>query len=235
MNRWPCIDPSIKEQAAYVFVDVETFGLDYQCDPVVELGIRVTDKYLKDVTRKTWLILPEDLEDAWRSSSDFIKEMHTKSGLIDDLRVLPKEGYTIDDVDHPDYGRYANYSANFQSYDAWRWLTESLDLEPGKMPMCGSSVHFDRSMIESQLLVLHGFFSHRNIDVSTVKELCRRWNPALYSRISKDPMCQKENQKHRPQEDLDGTIHELQFYFDNFFQVEMNDEAEGQFQLPVTL
>jgi len=231
VEKWPCVDDKIKSQAEFILVDVETFGLDYQHDPVVEVGLRVTDRYLRELARKTWLILPEDLESAWNESSDFIKDMHTKSGLIEDLRKLPSQGYTIDDTSHPDYGKWANYSANFQSFDAYRWLTESLDLEMDKFPMTGSSVHFDRGMIESQLLVLSGFFTHRNIDVSTIKELCRRWNPDLYNAISKYPLLQKENQRHRPQDDLNGTLHELQFYFDNFFFVEADDEAEGQISL----
>lgn len=232
MKDWPCIDESIKEKAAFVLADVETLGFDETVDPVVELGLCVVDKFLRPLAAKSWLILPQEFDTIFSESSSEVREMHTKNGLADELSALPSAGYMIENVEHSDHGNWANYSAHYQALSAWRWLTQSLGLPDKKFPLTGSSAHFDRKFIAAQLPVLDDFFHYRNIDVSSIKELCKIWNPDIYAALSKDPKAQKENKTHRVQDCLAGTIFELTFYFDNFLFVEIEDTMEGQYEIP---
>ena len=80
-------------------------------------------------------------------------------------------------------------------------------------PLCGSSVQFDRNWLDYHMPEVISHFSYRNIDISTVKELCRRYNPELYKKIAVDVVPLKD---HRVMSDLDDTIAEFKFYRDNF-------------------
>lgn len=218
------VNSDISKKAAFVLVDIETLGLDHAHDPVIEFGVRVVDKYLSELARKTWLVLPgvglASFQGMFRESAEVVREMHTKNGLYEEI---------CDTME----GQHANYSANFQSLMAWKWLTEDLGLKSGVYPMTGSSVHFDRRFIEEQLSIFGGFFSHRNIDISSIKELCKIFNPEIYAAMKNDPRFSAENKTHRPQEDIDATLAELQFYIDNFLFVEMFEDMDGQEELSI--
>lgn len=180
----------------YVFVDLETMGLDPEKDPVIEMGFRIVDsetlQSIDDFEIQIWN--SPYFDQCWENASDFVKEMHQKSGLYVGGVAMPKGAVGPDEA----------------LIEAMRWL-EGYGVN--NEPMCGSSVQFDRSMLHEQYPDIEGLFSYRNIDISTIKELCRRMNPDVYSRLEEVAPAKK---KHRVLDDLDDTIEEFKFYSQEF-------------------
>ena len=183
------------------WVDIETFGLDPRTDPIIEIGIRVTDSQLRTLGEKSWLIWTtfhdKALERLHRDASYGVKEativldMHTHNNLF----TLAKERGDL------------RSRVDIEIQD---WLVSN---EFTDMAMCGSSVQFDRAFLANQFQFVESKFHYRNIDVSTVKELCRRYRPDLYEKRPDLP------QPHRALPDLTNTILEFQFYRDEFLNV----------------
>lgn len=191
-----------------VWVDLETTGLDEKFDVPLELGVKVTDLDLTVLHQESWYIREEGwLEKLERNT--LVREMHEKSGLIDELVGLPEYRRTPD-------GQIMSWGSNQAAFLAWRWLTEDLGLPSGEYPMAGSSVHFDRKFAERHLLVFNAFFTHRHIDVSTLKELAKRYRPDIYNAMKNDPRFDKKNAKHRGLADIDATLKELKQYLMDF-------------------
>lgn len=193
-----------------VFVDIETTGLEVnKGDLVLEVGLAVTD--LEFNTLGTWSSLVYN--DGWRprlARNEFTWQMHTKSGLISDLDKLDIGPHRLGDLD-PAVVALMGY----------KWLTEEMRLPDCALPSCGNSVHFDRDFLKGRMIVLNSFFTHRNIDVSTLKELCRRYHPELYKTISDE--FNKDKAKHRVIPDIESSIAELKIYVDNFLFVPGNE------------
>lgn len=178
-----------------VWVDIETFGLDEGKDPILELGIRLTDFELNTVADRSWLCWEEGHDERFRQvtvgedeSSKFICDLHTKNSLFSEAI---RKGLLLED---------ASLEASF-FLEHWNAKNQ---------PMAGSSVQMDRSFIMHQMPILGKSFHYRNIDVSTVKELCRRYNPAVYNKLP------KMETDHRVHTCLDGTIEEFRFYTEEF-------------------
>lgn len=198
----------------FVWCDLETFGLDSESDPILEVGFKVTDLNLNVVDQMSILVwdmafygtrfaklqadaanLPDESEEG--RNARFVLEMHNSSGLWDDVRrrgTRPLEAERIVN----------------------EWLQQHRILG-GSDPLCGSSVQFDRGMLEAQMPTIARRFSHRNIDVSTIKELCLRFNPKMYAHLGEDVLT---NKSHRVLDDLDDTIAELNWYADNFLFID---------------
>lgn len=198
-----------------VLVDIETTGLNdvYDDDVVCEVGLKVVDRQLRTWGEWSSLVLNEN----WRAKmarNQLVWDMHTKSGLIKELSE------TVDQPHFP--GQYTPPVVAFQAY---KWLTEEMGLPPGKMPMMGSSVQFDREFLNREMIVLEKFFTYRNIDVSTLKELCMRFNSELYVAIKEE--FKKEDAKHRVLPDLEATLSEFRAYLDNFLFVPGNAISQG--------
>lgn len=184
-----------------IWVDVETSGLDLDLDPVFEIGLLITDKWGAHIAETSFVIWEDNdlyADGLQRGRDDeYVNQMHTKSGLWADL-----EGHT------------------FERWRAEELLISFLDeneVMRGALPMCGSSVQFDRLRIERHFPNLHEEFHYRNVDISTVKELCRRLNPTLYSKISQ---IWTRQELHRVLPDLRDSVSEYEFYYENFFFIE---------------
>lgn len=187
----------------FVMIDTETFGLDPNQDFIIELGVLIVDMELETIDRKSWMVwdTPEydrrfqQLEEDARNgdeTSKYVWDMHAKSGLWD---AASSFGLPVEDV--------TNEAANFLEGHG-----------VGKSdPMVGSSVQFDRQMLLAQMPLVHEQFSYRNIDSSTIKELCRRLNPKIYEKLDATTHPMKI---HRVDPDLDDSREELRFYIDNF-------------------
>lgn len=180
----------------FVFVDLETMGLDAAKDPIIEMGFRIIEaetlKTIDDFDIQIWT--SPYFDKCWESAIDYVKDMHQKSGLV------------VNGVAMPD-GAVAPSSALLE---VLHWLQgHGVNNEP----MCGSSVQFDREMLQEQYPDIAKLFSYRNIDVSTLKELCRRMNPGVYSRLEE---VTKPKKLHRVLSDLDDTIEEFKFYSQEF-------------------
>lgn len=209
-----------------VWVDIETTGLDPKLDVPLELGIKVTDPDLRVTHQKSWYIR----EEGWLArleKNPEVYEMHKKSGLLEELLVLPKRRRLPD-------GQIASWGSNQAAFLAWQWLTEDLELPANEYPMCGSSVHFDRKFAERHLFVFNAFFTYRHIDVSTLKELTKIYLPDIYDAIRNNPRFDKKNAKHRVLADIDATLDELRQYLANFLllpgrleEIDRNARAYG--------
>lgn len=179
-----------------VWVDLETMGLDADADPIMEIGFRITTPYLETIDEFEMLVWDSPFyENAWAETSDFVKEMHTKSGLLEECQARGADVATAHE-------------------DVMHWLSGH-GIQKDE-PLCGSSVQFDRGFLEAQYPEVHELFHYRNIDVSTVKELCRRLNPRVYSFLEREAPAKKA---HRVLSDLTDTINEFGFYAREFLIV----------------
>jgi oligoribonuclease len=179
----------------FVFVDIETTGLDHLTDLILEVGIVITDSDLQLIDMYDVQIWESPTYDRkWESVDAFVRNMHDKSGLYDQCRA---EGLIPTDAENLLY----------------EWLDGH---GVRNVPLAGSSVHFDRSFLYEDMPKLHSVFGYRNIDVSSIKELCRRVNPDLLAKLDSHTT-RKEH--HRAVDDCQDTIGELRFYLDNFLWV----------------
>lgn len=184
------------------WVDIESFGLEEQTDLIIELGIKITDLDLNEIARAEWLIWSpqhdlrlKQLQIAASNAdtnAQYVLNMHTRNGLIDEAR---ENGQFMHEVE----------------VDALNWLKGGQnDPDFSGLPVCGSSVGFDKTFLRKWMPNLLDAFHYRVIDNSTLKELCRRYNPGVYSKIP------SKTEQHRVRPDLDETISEFKFYRDEF-------------------
>lgn len=218
-------------KAAYVVVDMETTGLNVNSDLPLELGIGVFDDGLNELAMNSWLIRP----DGWKeqlAKNQFVEDMHTKNGLISDIEALPEFYYEIDAEGKQ---HQLDFHPAMVSYLAWRWLTEDCGLPAKEFPMTGSSIgSLDRPFMREHLPAAFGFFTYRSIDISSLKELCKRLNPKLYADLKAMPQSLDTNKEHRVRADVRSSVAELKFYIENFLRVQPSElVAVGQMELPI--
>lgn len=164
-----------------VFLDLETTGLDPEYAVILELGMVVTDDELSEVGRRAW-VLPF-AESQHEALDPFILDMHTKSGLLAECAggvVKPR------------------WQAEHEAVD---WL-ESLAVVRGEVQLGGNTIGFDRKFLGVYMPGLLHHFHYRSIDMSSVNELARRWNPAFYATRPQAA----EGAGHRALADLDVSI-----------------------------
>ncbi len=170
-----------------IWIDLEMTGLSPRCDRIIELGVVVTDAYLRVRVEGPVLAIHQsdavlDGMDAWN------KGTHGKSGLIDRVRAS-----SIDEA-----------AAQTQVLG---WLATVVP--KGKSPMCGNSICQDRRFLAQYMPDLERFFHYRNLDVSTLKELARRWKPQILDGF-------KKAQAHTALADIHESIDELAYYRQHF-------------------
>jgi oligoribonuclease len=172
-------------------MDLEMTGLEPQRHVIVEIATVVTDDQLNIVAEGPDLVIhatPEQLE----QMGDYVTEMHARSGLLDAVRAS-----TVSVAD-----------AEAQTLE---FLKSHID-EEGSVPLCGNSIGTDRRFLQEYMPNLESFFHYRNVDVSTIKELARRWNPSILAGLP-----DKES-SHRALDDIKESIDELVHYRDTLFQ-----------------
>jgi oligoribonuclease len=166
-----------------IWIDLEMTGLHPDTDSIIEIATVVTDRDLNVLAEgPQFAILHEEAR--LLAMDDWNRNQHNKSGLWE--RVLES------DIDHR--RAEAETLAFLES-----WVT------PGKSPMCGNSICQDRRFLHRQMPALERFFHYRNLDVSTLKELARRWAPEVYKGFSKDSA-------HTALSDIRDSIDELRYY-----------------------
>lgn len=180
------------------WVDTETFGLDEHTDPIIEVGIILTDLDLEVIDYQNWLCWGPAHENAYdrlvreaeQGSKDaqFVLNMHRHSALFDEAS---EDGNLMWAVE--------------KTISAWL-----VDKGATDAPMFGSSVHYDQRFFRAQMPELLSKFHYRIADTSTLKELCRRYNPSVFDSVP------PKNGEHRALPDLRETIEEFRFYKDNF-------------------
>ncbi len=167
-----------------VWIDCEMTGLDLGRDALVEVACIVTDGELNQLDEGVDIVIkppPESLE----QMSEVVREMHTASGLLQAL----SGGVTLAEAE----AIVLEYIRGHVS-------------EPKKAPLCGNSIATDRSFIARDMPVVDAFLHYRMIDVSSIKELARRWYPRVY-------FASPEKQGgHRALADITESIRELRYY-----------------------
>jgi len=173
-----------------VWIDLEMTGLDPEKERIIEMATIITDSELNVVAEGPVIAVhqPDSLLDAM---DEWCTNTHGASGLT--KRV--KES-TIDEV-----------QAEQQTLE---FLQQHL--EAGKSPLCGNSIGQDRRFLVKYMPRLEGFFHYRNLDVSTIKELARRWRPDVLAGV-------KKQGSHLALDDIRDSISELRHYRDTFFKL----------------
>jgi oligoribonuclease len=167
-----------------VWVDCEMTGLDLVDDALIELAVLVTDDELNVLGDGIDVVIRPPAA-ALEQMDEFVRTMHTTSGLLDELTA----GITLAE-------------AQEQTLDYIRQYVH----EPRKAPMAGNSIATDRGFIARDLPELDEFLHYRMIDVSSVKELARRWYPRAYFQAP------AKHGGHRALADITESINELAYY-----------------------
>jgi oligoribonuclease len=172
-----CVDDNL------IWIDLEMTGLNPDTDSIIEIATVVTDRNLQILAEGPQFAIRHE-EARLLAMDDWNRHQHTKSGLWE--RVLESG------TDH------AHAEAETIAF-LERWVPA------GKSPMCGNSICQDRRFLHRQMTTLERFFHYRNLDVSTLKELARRWAPAVAKGFSKDSA-------HTALSDIHDSIDELRYY-----------------------
>jgi oligoribonuclease len=176
-----------------IWIDLEMTGLDPQRDAIIEIATVVTDGQLNVLAEGPVFAIHQP-DDILAGMDEWNTKQHAKSGLSERVRrsitdTAAAEQQTIDFLE--------------------KWV-------PAKSsPMCGNSICQDRRFMARLMPKLEAFFHYRNLDVSTVKELCKRWAPAVAGKYNK-------NSSHLALDDIRDSIGELKFYREYFFRLPDN-------------
>lgn len=173
-----------------IWVDLEMTGLEPDSDRIIEVAVVVTDMHLNTIAEGPVFAIHQsdetlDKMDAWN------KGTHGRSGLIERVRA-------------------STVSEAQAEAELIAWLRQYVPA--GKSPMCGNTICQDRRFMARTMPKLESFFHYRNLDVSTLKELCRRWKPELVSGF-------KKHQKHTALADIIESIEELKYYREHFIKI----------------
>jgi oligoribonuclease len=172
------------EQPNLIWIDCEMTGLSLESDALVEIAVLVTDSELNLIGEGIDVVI-HATDGQLDDMNDFVREMHTNSGLITEI---PK-GISI-----------AAAEAKIIAY------LESASTIAGKSPLAGNSVGVDRAFIDRDMPSLSAYLHYRTIDVSSIKELARRWNPKAYFNAP------AKTGNHRALGDIQDSIAELAYY-----------------------
>ena len=172
-------------------MDLEMTGLDPVRDNIVEIATLLTDDNLDVVAEGPDLVIAID-DTMLDGMSDVVRDMHTKSGL---LGAIKETTTTLEEA--------ASATLAF--------LKEHI-VEPGTVPLCGNSIGTDRRFLAARMPEVEAFLHYRSVDVSTVKELARRWYPDAYNNAP------KKAGGHRALEDIKESIGELKYYRATIFK-----------------
>lgn len=175
-----------------IWMDLEMTGLDPDRHVIVEIATLVTDDDLNIVAEGPDLVIFQP-DDALAEMDDFVTNMHTTSGLLDLIKTST--------VTHED--------AMQQTLDFIKLHSP----EPMKIPLCGNSIRTDRAFLNKYMPEIENWLHYRCVDVSTVKELVKRWNPGLEHARPKS-----EGITHRAMDDVRDSVAELKFYRDKVFR-----------------
>ena len=170
-----------------IWLDLEMSGLDPDSERIIEIATVVTNSNLEEIIEGPNLVIKQPQEfidgmDKWNV------DHHTSSGLIESLNVT----------------QISESEAEKQTINFLRKHAQK-----GKSPLCGNSISHDRRFLVRYMPELADFFHYRNIDVSSIKELIKRWHPELKEGFTK-------KSSHRAMADVYESIEELKYYKENF-------------------
>jgi oligoribonuclease len=167
-----------------VWIDCEMTGLNPESDCLVEIAVVITNSELEILDEGLNVVI-KPRADSWANMNDFVRNMHTESGLIDDVEA----GLELADAEQ----LILDYVKRFVP-------------EARQAPLAGNTIGTDRMFLNRYMPELDQHLHYRNIDVSSIKELTRRWYPRAYFQLPK-----KEG-GHRALADILESITELRYY-----------------------
>jgi oligoribonuclease len=168
-----------------VWIDCEMTGLDLGKDKLIEVAALVTDPELRVLGDGVDLVIHAD-DAALDAMPEIVREMHAKSGLTDEVR---RSTITM-----------AEAEAAILAY------VKEFGAGPRTAPLCGNSIATDRGFLARDMPTLDSYLHYRMIDVSSIKELCRRWYPRVYFGQPTKGLA------HRALADIRESIRELEYY-----------------------
>ena len=177
------------EQPNLIWIDCEMTGLSLEKDVLVEIAVLVTDSDLNVIGEGVDVVIKASAEQL-AGMDVFVTQMHTTSGLITEI----PNGISVQEAE-----------AKVIAY------LKSASTQPGKSPLAGNSVSVDRSFIARDMPLLNEYLHYRTVDVSSIKELTRRWFPKAYFAAP------AKTGNHRALGDIQDSIAELAYYRQSVF------------------
>lgn len=176
-----------------VWIDLEMTGLDPRQNQIVEIATVITDDNLDLVAVGPDLVINASAE-ALSIMEPFVANMHTNSGLLNQIK---ESVVSLQD-------------AEIQTLE----FIKAHITQAGAAPLCGNTIGTDRRFLAEQAASIDNYLHYRSIDVSSIKELARRWKPE----IAKSAPAKKRG--HRALDDILESIEELKYYRESFFKIE---------------
>jgi oligoribonuclease len=175
---------------ALVWIDLEMTGLTVERDSIVEIACVVTTADLTALDEGVQRVVHQS-PDALGVMDDFVTNMHRRSGLLEEIQ---------------------NSTVGVGDAEAavLQYVRRHIGAS-GTAPLCGNSIGMDRRFLAKYMPMLDAYLHYRSIDVSSIKELCRRWYPDVYRRRP------AKNEQHRALDDVRDSIAEMRFYRDELF------------------
>ena len=173
-----------------IWIDMEMSGLHPDNDRVLEVAIVITDLQLNVVAEGPVKVVHQ-ADEVFERMDSWNKSTHKKSGLIDRAKAATQNEVEVE----------ADLIAFLAQY-----------LPDNTSPMCGNSICQDRRFLARHMPKLEAFFHYRNLDVSTLKELAKRWKPGIMAGFAK-------HGKHEALADIHESIEELKYYRDNLLNL----------------
>ncbi len=187
------------ENDRLVWIDCEMTGLDLDVDELVEIAVVVTDFELKVLDPGFQIVIKPD-DSALAHMNEFVTQMHTTSGLIEEIA--------------------GGVSAAEAEFLALEYIQRFVPQE-GKAPLAGNTIGTDRMFLAKYMPRLDRWLHYRNVDVSSVKELSRRWYPRAYIHAP------AKDGGHRALADIRESIRELAYYRQAVFVPEPGPTSDG--------
>ena len=173
-----------------VWVDMEMTGLEPETDRIIEVAIIVTDMHLNFLAEGPVFAIHQS-DETLDKMDNWNKGTHGRSGLTERVKA-------------------STITEEFAEAELIAFLKRWVPA--GKAPMCGNTIGQDRRFMVKYMPKLEAFFHYRNIDVSTLKELCKRWKPEIVGGF-------KKHQKHTALADIVESIEELKYYREHFIKL----------------
>ena len=179
-----------QDQNNLAWLDMEMTGLDPDRDRIIEMAIVITDSQLNTVAESPALVVHQ-ADSVLEAMDDWNKSTHARSGLIAKVQASTLAEAEVEQ-------RYLDFLVQY--------------LPAKASPICGNSICQDRRFLARHMPRLEAYFHYRNLDVSTLKELVKRWKPELAKGLSK-------HGKHEALADIYESIEELKYYREHFIKL----------------